>query len=155
MIWWRYFWWMFWRMALSGALCGAVFGTLILPLLGTVFGLIYGGMLGVIVGVISAVMEVVLIRFHFNPPVATKAFQWWSVGVVVVSTAFVSFWLLNEWFPVRVVGPIWVVLPALIATVAAGYFAWKYPVHAARLYAQKDLVEDDYPVEGQKSPIVW
>lgn len=151
MIWWRLFWWMFWRVALSGALCGAAFGTLLLPLLGTIFGFVYGGILGVIVGIISGVAEVLLIRFKFNPPTVTKAFQRWAVGVGVVSAAVVSLVVMNGWFS----NVSWfVVVTALIAAVAAGYFAWNYPIHAARLYGQKDIVDDD-TLRERKSPIVW
>ena len=151
MIWWRYFWWMFWRMTLSGALCGAAFGTLIFPILGTIFGFVYGGLLGVIVGVISALAEVLIIRFKFNPPTATKAFQRWSVAVVTVSVALVSFGVMGLLFSSV---SAFVALPALIAAVVAGYFAWNYPIYVARLYAQNDLPEDEYPLE-RKSPIVW
>ncbi len=146
MVWWRLFWWMFWRVALSGALFGAAFGTLLIPLLGTIFGFVYGGILGVVVGVVSGAAEVLLIRYKFYPPSVSKSFQRWSAGVGVVSVMVLSPVVLN-WLVSGVSA--FVVLPTLIAALAAGYFAWNYPIHAARIYAQKDLIEDDYMRVGE------
>lgn len=146
MVWWRLFLWIFWRVALSGALFGAAFGTLLLPILGTIFGFVYGGILGVVIGIVSGAAEVLLTRYKFYPPTASKSFQWWSAGVVVVSVIIVSPMVLN-WLVSGVSA--FVVLPTLIAAVAAGYFAWNYPIHAARIYAHKDLVEDDYMRVGE------
>ncbi len=99
----------------------------------------------------NGLAEVLLIRTRFYPPTASKTFQKWSVAVVVVSAAITSplmlIWLLANITPL-------IIITTLIATTAAGYFAWKYPIHAQRLYAQKDLVEDDY-LREPKSPIVW
>ncbi len=151
MIWWRLFWWMFKRMALGGMVCGAAFGTLIFPILGTAFGLIYGAILGIATGLVSGLAVVLLTRYKFNPPQVSKSFQWWSAGVVVVSNAVLCplllIWLLSNVAAL-------VVIPTLIASLVGGYFAYNFPIHAVRLYARKDLVEDDYP-QKHKSPIVW
>lgn len=151
MIWWRLFWWMFKRMTLAGAGLGAAYGSLIFLLVGTMFGLLFGAVLGMATGLVSGLAIVLLTRQKFYPPQASSEFQQWAAGVAVISTAVTSLLLMNGLFAGAAA---LVIIPSVIAAVTAGYFAWNYPTHAQRIYAQRDLVEDDYMRE-KKSPIVW
>ena len=121
-----------WRIGLWGLLgggaLGGIYGTVFAPGYGTFYGLLFGGLVGGILGLIDGIVVGGVTRMFFKPPVDADNYRW---RIVTISTLFagagavIGFGTLFSFYD----NTLLVLVPSIIAGIAAGYAARRYANH--------------------------
>ena len=125
--------WMWLRGAASGCILGVIFATLIFPLFGTLFGLVFGTILGTATGLVTGIALTVMTRLSSPALQHTRLYRCCVVAVAMISTALtidvlLGLTIVHSYFTSII----------LIATVAAGFFAWQFPAYAANEFGPRE-----------------
>ncbi len=115
MVGWRLFRWVLWRGILSGAILGALFLHV---------GLFDGAVLGAVFGIIYGIALVLLKHICFTPLRDRRRYHWSMLLVSIATTIATSLMWTSIVLNARVEVAL---LITLIATVTAGFFAWRLP----------------------------